>query len=124
MTEQEKAPERIWLDGDTEAGDCPGVRGPFEDPKYVSEPAIEYIRADLARKVKPLSWVSGESPQAEAFGISRFYLVYGFSGNWEARWPEDGGTYVAGPFETQHAAREACQSHYNLVALSALVEVK
>jgi hypothetical protein len=42
-----EAPERIWLDGDTEAGDCPHVRGPFEDPKYASEPVIPYIREDL-----------------------------------------------------------------------------
>ena len=40
------APERIHLDGDSEAGEGMFPRC-FENPKYCSEPAIEYIRADL-----------------------------------------------------------------------------
>ena len=41
------APERIYLDGDVEAGDGIFPRC-FESPKYASEPQVEYIRADLA----------------------------------------------------------------------------
>ena len=40
------APERIYLDGDAEAGDGYFTRC-FETAKPCSEPAIEYIRADL-----------------------------------------------------------------------------
>ena len=39
------APERIYLDGDAEAGDGYFTRC-FETAKPCSEPAIEYIRAD------------------------------------------------------------------------------
>ena len=39
------APERIYLDGDVEAGDGMFPRC-FEDPKYASEPQVEYVRAD------------------------------------------------------------------------------
>ena len=54
------APERIYLDGDVEAGDGMFPRC-FESPKYASEPQVEYIRADLATpapavKVKALVW--------------------------------------------------------------------
>ena len=41
-----KAPEWIYLDGDVEAGDGMFPRC-FEDPKYASEPPIEYGRIDL-----------------------------------------------------------------------------
>ena len=41
------APERIYLDGDAEAGDGYFTRC-FETAKPCSEPAIEYVRADLA----------------------------------------------------------------------------
>lgn len=40
------APERIWLDGDAEAGDGYYPRC-FETSKPCSEPAICYIRADI-----------------------------------------------------------------------------
>lgn len=40
-----EAPERIYLDGDVEAGDGMFPRC-FENPKYASEPPVEYIRAD------------------------------------------------------------------------------
>ena len=39
-------PERIYLDGDAEAGDGYFTRC-FETAKPCSEPAIEYVRADL-----------------------------------------------------------------------------
>ena len=42
------APERIYLDGDVEAGDGMFPRC-FEDAKYASEPPVEYIRADLSQ---------------------------------------------------------------------------
>ena len=42
-----EAPERIYLDGDVEAGDGMFPRC-FENPKYASEPPVEYIRADIA----------------------------------------------------------------------------
>lgn len=41
------APERIYLDGDVEAGDGMFPRC-FENAKYVSDPPVEYIRSDLA----------------------------------------------------------------------------
>lgn len=40
-----EAPERVYLDGDVEAGDGMFPRC-FENPKYASEPPVEYIRAD------------------------------------------------------------------------------
>ena len=40
------APERIYLDGDAKAGDGYFTRC-FETAKPCSEPAIEYVRADL-----------------------------------------------------------------------------
>lgn len=40
------APERIWMDGDIEVGDGHWTRC-FEHAKPCSEPALEYIRADL-----------------------------------------------------------------------------
>ena len=40
-----EAPERIYLDGDVEAGDGMFPRC-FENPKYASEPPVEYLRAD------------------------------------------------------------------------------
>ena len=40
------APDRIYLDGDAEAGDGYFTRC-FETAKPCSEPAIEYVRADL-----------------------------------------------------------------------------
>ena len=52
MSEEQKAPERIWLDADAEAGDGKFERC-FENPKYCSEPPVEYIRFDLAQP--PLS---------------------------------------------------------------------
>ena len=45
------APERIYLDGDVEAGDGMFPRC-FESPKYASEPQVEYIRADLATQLQ------------------------------------------------------------------------
>ena len=45
------APERIHLDGDSEAGEGMFPRC-FENPKYCSEPAIEYIRADLVEELQ------------------------------------------------------------------------
>ena len=58
-----EAPERIYLDGDVEAGDGIFPRC-FENPKYVSEPPVEYVRADrieeleakLAKAVEALEW--------------------------------------------------------------------
>jgi TolA-binding protein len=41
-----KAPEWIYLDGDAEAGDGMFSRC-FEDPKYASDPPIEYGRIDI-----------------------------------------------------------------------------
>ena len=41
-----KAPEWIYLDGDVQAGDGMFPRC-FEDPKYASDPPIEYGRIDL-----------------------------------------------------------------------------
>jgi hypothetical protein len=56
------APEKIYMDGDIEKGEGHWSRC-FETPKPCSEPAIEYIRADIALpaapmgvKVKPLEW--------------------------------------------------------------------
>ena len=43
---QREAPERVYLDGDAEAGNGMFPRC-FENPKYASEPAVEYVRADL-----------------------------------------------------------------------------
>lgn len=40
-----EAPERIYLDGDVEAGDGMFPRC-FENPKYASEPPVEYLRSD------------------------------------------------------------------------------
>ena len=40
------APDRIYLDGDAEAGDGYFTRC-FETAKPCSEPAIQYVRADL-----------------------------------------------------------------------------
>ena len=42
-----EAPERIYLDGDVEAGDGMFPRC-FENAKYASDPPVEYIRSDLA----------------------------------------------------------------------------
>ena len=41
------APERIWLDSDAEQGDGQHHRC-FDTPKPASEPAMEFVRADLA----------------------------------------------------------------------------
>lgn len=43
-----EAPERIYLDGDVEAGDGMFPRC-FENPKYASEPPVEYIRAEMLK---------------------------------------------------------------------------
>lgn len=114
MTDQEKAPERIWLDGDTETGDCPNCRGPFEDPKHASEPAIEYIRADLARKVKPLEW------QEASFGGT--WYASSIVGRW-TRWSgyfrdPQGNSYPC--HDPEAGANEA----YAKQVSSALAEVK
>ena len=42
------APKKVYLDQDAEAGDGMFPRC-FENPKYCSEPAVEYHRADLSR---------------------------------------------------------------------------
>jgi hypothetical protein len=58
VTETPDSPERIWLDQDAEAGDGQFQRC-FENPKYCSEPAIEYVRADLCRadtRPAPPAW--------------------------------------------------------------------
>ena len=41
MSNDMKAPARIWLDGDVKAGNGMFPRC-FENPKYCSEPAVEY----------------------------------------------------------------------------------
>ena len=46
MTNDTKAPNRIYLAGDVQARDGMFPRC-FENPKYASEPSIEYIRHDL-----------------------------------------------------------------------------
>ena len=46
-----EAPERIYLDGDVEAGDGIFPRC-FENPKYVSEPPVEYVRADRIEELE------------------------------------------------------------------------
>ena len=46
-----EAPERIYLDGDVEAGDGMFPRC-FEDPKYASEPQVEYVRADRIEELE------------------------------------------------------------------------
>ena len=52
-----KAPEWIYLDGDVEAGDGMFPRC-FENPKYASEPQVEYVRVDLAEAVEQQGYAS------------------------------------------------------------------
>ena len=54
-----EAPERIYLDGDVEAGDGMFPRC-FESPKYASEPQVEYVRSDRIEEL--------EAKLAEAMG--------------------------------------------------------
>jgi len=46
-----EAPERIYLDGDVEAGDGMFPRC-FESPKYASEPQVEYVRSDRIEELE------------------------------------------------------------------------
>jgi len=57
-----KAPEWIYLDGDVEAGDGMFPRC-FEDPKYASEPPIEYGRIDLLEAAEQRAYA--EAMEAE-----------------------------------------------------------
>lgn len=52
-----KAPEWIYLDGDAEAGDGMFPRC-FENPKYASEPQVEYVRVDLAEAAEQQGYAS------------------------------------------------------------------
>ena len=52
-----KAPEWIYLDGDVEAGDGMFARS-FENPKYASEPQVEYVRVDLAEAAEQQGYAS------------------------------------------------------------------
>ena len=52
-----KAPEWIYLDGDVEAGDGMFPRC-FENPKYASEPQVEYVRVDLAEAAEQQGYAS------------------------------------------------------------------
>lgn len=60
-----KAPERIYLDGDVEAGDGMFPRC-FENPKYASEPQVEYVRADRIEEL--------EAKLAKAMDALTFWL--------------------------------------------------
>ena len=46
-----EAPERIYLDGDVEAGDGMFPRC-FESQKYASEPQVEYVRSDRIEELE------------------------------------------------------------------------
>jgi len=46
-----EAPERIYLDGDVEAGEGMFPRC-FESPKYASEPQVEYVRSDRIEELE------------------------------------------------------------------------
>ena len=61
-----EAPERVYLDGDVEAGDGMFPRC-FENPKYASEPSVEYIRAD---RVTALLKAEREKALREAASLS------------------------------------------------------
>jgi hypothetical protein len=52
-----KAPEWIYLDGDVEAGDGMFPRC-FENPKYASDPPIEYGRIDLLEAAEQQGYAS------------------------------------------------------------------
>jgi TPP-dependent trihydroxycyclohexane-1,2-dione (THcHDO) dehydratase len=52
-----EAPEWIYLDGDVEAGDGMFPRC-FENPKYASEPQVEYVRVDLAEAAEQQGYAS------------------------------------------------------------------
>jgi len=57
-----KAPEWIYLDGDAKAGDGMFPRC-FENPKYASEPPIEYGRIDLLEAAEQRSYASAMEAQ-------------------------------------------------------------
>ena len=76
-----EAPERIYLDGDVEAGDGIFPRC-FENPKYVSEPPVEYVRAarieeleaklaKLARAAKPFAAIKIKDGRSQVGEIGR-----------------------------------------------------
>ena len=68
------APERIWLDGDAEAGDGQFPRC-FEMPKYCSEPAVEYIRADTAQaRIAELEAALGFYADRQKYAADRYEL--------------------------------------------------
>ena len=74
------APERIYLDGDAEAGDGYFTRC-FETAKPCNEPAIEYVRADLCtpidERVKRLEkWLEHERAVCEAAGDRAGVIAY------------------------------------------------
>lgn len=71
--------------------------------------------------VKPLVWTLGDDEiTAEAFGVKRFYRIYGQAGRWELIYPYDAAMRYDGPFETQIRAREAAQAEYERRILSAV----
>lgn len=74
------APERIYLDGDVEAGDGMFPRC-FENPKYASEPQVEYVRADLATPTRcaecdcekggaDCNWIATPTPAMCCLGLT------------------------------------------------------
>lgn len=77
------APERIWLDGDAESGDGQFPRC-FEMPKYCSEPAVGYVRADFFN-----------AAQARISELEAALGFYADEKNWE-------GQFNREPCETHH----------------------
>ena len=69
-----EAPERIYLDGDVEAGDGIFPRC-FENPKYVSEPPVEYVRADRIEEL--------EAKLAKALEFAEIVEKCGHGALWE-----------------------------------------
>jgi hypothetical protein len=52
------APERIWIDGDatTDEGVFPRC---FANPKYASDPPMEFVRADVSRAAVEAAYIAG-----------------------------------------------------------------
>lgn len=137
------APERIYLDGDVEAGDGMFPRC-FENPKYASEPQVEYIRADLATpepavKVKALVWE--DHPACDGPVIARAVTLLGtyfivddtddFSGLYldlishdDARWWQSVRSTATHIEEHWHGdvqpLKDKAQAHHDATILAAL----
>ena len=131
------APERIYLDGDVEAGDGMFPRC-FESPKYASEPQVEYIRADLATpmrcaecdcekggadcnwiatpapavKVKALVWQRNGDHHAGGYG----YVIRKMGSQYTLTVRNSHGQN----FDTIEAAKAAAQAHHDATILAAL----